>query len=105
MNGAQGGDLFSLSAIPNGLAASANKGTATLQVTVQPPPNSGTTAMAASNYEISFTSASAGSVTRLSDGKVTAFASVSPLQIDGLNIAVSAGALTAGDRFLITPFQ
>jgi flagellar hook-associated protein 1 FlgK len=105
LNGTPGGDLFSLSTIPKGLAASTNQGTATLQVTVQPPPNSGTTALAASNYEISFTGAAAGTITRLSDGKVTSFASAPPLQIDGLNIAVSAGALAVGDRFLITPFS
>jgi flagellar hook-associated protein 1 FlgK len=104
LNNNPGKNLFSLSAIPNGLAASDNKGTATLQVTIQTTPTSGTTTMAASNYQVTFTSTTAGSITRLSDGKVTTFASAPPLQIDGLNIAISAGSLASGDRFLITPF-
>lgn len=103
LSGLKGGDLFTLNAIPDGHKADTNTGTATLQVTVQPPPNSGTTALAASNYEVRFTGAGAGSITRLSDGQVTAF-SAAPIQIDGLNIAVSPGAL-AGDRFLLTPFS
>jgi len=103
LNGATGGDLFKVSSLPAGLEASTNTGTATLQVTVQAPPNSGTTALAASNYEVSFTGPAAGNITRLSDGVVTAFGAV-PIQIDGLNISVSAGA-ASNDRFLITPFS
>ncbi|MEI8170972.1 MAG: flagellar hook-associated protein FlgK [Rhodoferax sp.] len=105
LNGNTGKDLFSLGALPDGLASPTNTGTATLKVTVQTTPTSGSTAMVASNYEVSFSSANAGSITRLSDGKVTAFTSVPPLQIDGLNIAISAGTLAGGDRFLITPFS
>lgn len=104
LSGTPGGNLFNLSAIPDGHKAATNTGTATLQVAVQPPPNSGTTALVASNYEVRFTGAAAGSITRLSDGQVTAFAAA-PIQIDGLKIAISAGAAAAGDRFLITPFS
>lgn len=103
LNGNAGGDLFNVNTLPNGLKAASNAGTATLQVSLQGPPNSGSTAMVASNYQISFTGAAAGTITRLSDGQNVAFAT-SPIQIDGLNIAVSAGAV-AGDRFLITPFR
>lgn len=103
LNGNAGGDLFNLNTLPNGLKAASNAGTATLQVSLQGPPNSGSTAMAASNYQVSFTGAATGTITRLSDGQSVAFAA-SPIQIDGLNIAVSAGA-AAGDRFLITPFR
>jgi len=110
LNGAVGGNLFTLSALPDGLKATTNTGTATLQVAVQPPPNSGTTALAASNYEVSFTSATAGNITRLSDGVAISFPQVpapaAPIlaSIDGLNITASAGAV-AGDSFLITPFS
>ncbi|MBT9507714.1 flagellar hook-associated protein FlgK [Rhodoferax sp.] len=103
LNGAAGGDLFQLNPIPDGLPSSSNTGSATLQVTIQTTPTSGTASMAASNYEINFTGATAGSITRLSDGVVTVFAA-SPIQIDGLDIAIGAGA-AAGDRFLITPFS
>jgi flagellar hook-associated protein 1 FlgK len=110
LNGAVGGNLFTLSALPDGLKATTNTGSATLQVAVQPPPNSGTTALAASNYEVSFTSATAGNITRLSDGVTISFPQVpapaAPIlaSIDGLNITASAGAV-AGDSFLITPFS
>lgn len=104
LSGNAGGDLFQLSALPDGRAAAGNTGTATVQVTVQTTPVSGSTAMAASNYEVSFTGAAAGNITRLSDGQVFAFAAT-PIQIDGLDIAVSAGIAAAGDRFLITPFS
>ncbi|MDO8250874.1 MAG: flagellar hook-associated protein FlgK [Rhodoferax sp.] len=103
LNGNAGKALFSLSTLPDGFAASANTGTATLQVTIQTTPASGATAMRASNYEVSFTGPTAGSIKRLSDGTITAFGTA-PITIDGLDIAVSAGAL-AGDRFLITPFS
>jgi flagellar hook-associated protein 1 FlgK len=74
---------------------------------VQTSPSSGTTALVASNYELSFNSATTGSITRLSDGVVTAFdfGVSNPLKIDGLDIQKSAVAASAGDRFLITPFS
>lgn len=103
LTGAAGGNFFNLAALPDGLPASSNTGTASLQVSVQSNPTSGATSLVASNYEISFTGANTGNITRLSDGQVTSFAAV-PIQIDGLDLTVSAGAL-AGDRFLITPFR
>lgn len=116
LNGSAGGNLFTLSALPNGLAALAGNSltglpiTATLQVAIQPPPSSGTTKLLPSNYEVSFTSATAGNITRLSDGVVIPFPQVpapaAPIlaSLDGLNITVSAGA-AAGDHFLISPFS
>ena len=59
---------------------------------------------AASDYELSFTSATAGSITRRSDGVVTSFSAI-PVTVDGLRIAVTAGAASAGERFLIKPFN
>jgi flagellar hook-associated protein 1 FlgK len=104
LNGVAGGDLFQVSAIPDGLAAAYNAGSATLQVAIQTAPTSGTTALAASNYEISFTGAAAGTITRVSDGQTTAFGAI-PIKIDGLDISISAGSAAVGDRFLITPFR
>ena len=57
----------------------------------------------ASDYEVTFTGAAAGSITRKSDGVVTAFTSV-PITIDGLTISAT-GAANAGDRFLLKPFS
>jgi len=59
---------------------------------------------AASDYEINFTGAAAGSITRRSDGMITAFGAV-PVTLDGLTISVGSGAALAGDRFLLKPFS
>ncbi len=108
LNGNPGTPLFNLKPIPNGYPSSANvlPGT-TLSVNVQTSPSSGAPSLVASNYELSFTTASTGNITRLSDGVVTAFdfAVSNPIKIDGLDIQKSAVAATAGDRFLITPFS
>lgn len=103
LNGAAGGDLFTMGAIPAARAGAANTGGAAVQASIQTTPASGATSLAASDYEMAFTSASTGTIKRLSDGLVTAFGAV-PAQIDGLDLQVS-GAPAAGDRFLITPFR
>ena len=65
------------------------------------------TKFVASDYEVSFTNASQGSILRRSDGVVTAFdfGVTNPVNIDGLNIAIPSGTPTAGDRFLLKPFS
>ena len=65
------------------------------------------TKFVASDYEVSFTNASQGSILRRSDGVVTAFdfGVPGPVNIDGLNIAIPSGTPTAGDRFLLKPFS
>lgn len=100
LNGNPGGDFFIPAALPNGIVASTNVGTATVSMTVNNP-----SAFSPSDYELRFTSATAGTVTRLSDGQVSAvnFAAP-PVQIDGLTFAATAGAV-AGDRFLLKPFS
>ena len=102
LDGLAGGDLIQLAAIPDGLAASGNTGTATVQLALQSGMTAGAGALVASNYQISFTGANSGSITRLSDNTVTAFTSV-PVLIDGLSVSVSAGAVN-GDSFLLRPF-
>ncbi len=104
LDGNAGGNLFSpmiFSAknvlIPS-TPATLNLGTATATLSVKDA-----SLFVASDYEVSFTSPTVGSITRRSDGTVTAFTAV-PITIDGLEIAVSPGAL-AGDRFLIKPFS
>lgn len=109
LNGIQGTAMFKLSSIPNGFPAQTNPslpGGPTLTVGVQTNP-SGTTSFVASDYELTFTSATAGTATRLSDGVVTAFdfGITNPVKIDGLDITKDAVAAAAGDRFLIKPFS
>ncbi len=103
LNGVAGGALFSLGAMPGVLPANANTGTAVVQVAVQTTPSSGATSLRASDYEMTFASATTGTIRRVSDGQVTSFSAV-PAQIDGLDLQVS-GVAAAGDRFLVTPFR
>ena len=106
LDGNVGGDLFSPTVFGNGnvLTPSApailNTGAATLTLSI-----SDTTKFAASDYEIQYTGANTGNITRRSDGAITAFDTsvTNPINIDGLNIAQVGGA-AAGDRFLIKPF-
>ena len=65
---------------------------------------------AASDYEINFSSATSGSITRRSDGMVVSFpqtpapTSGALANVDGLDIFVS-GTPNVGDRFLLKPFS
>ena len=105
LNGVAGTALFNLASIPNGFPATSNSGASSLSVSIQANP-SGTTSFIASDYAFSFTTATSGTLTRLSDGVVSAFdfAATNPVRIDGLNITQSATPAVAGDRFLIKPF-
>ena len=98
LNGNVGGDLFTPPTLANGLGALTNTGTAMMGITVVDP-----TALVASQYELQFTGPAAGNVIRLSDGQVTAFASV-PITIDGLSFQVNSGAVAAGDGFRMNPY-
>ena len=106
LDGNPGGDLFSPTVFGNSnvmipkAPAILNSGAATLTLSI-----SDTSKFAASDYEIQYTNATAGTVTRRSDGAVTAFDTsvTNPINIDGLDIAQAGGA-AAGDRFLIKPF-
>ncbi len=104
LNGAPAGNLVTMGPIPEGLRALANTGNARIQVSVQTTPTSGAAQLAASDYEVLFTGATAGTVRRLSDGQITNFGA-SPIQIDGLSLQVSGAPAVAGDRFMITPYR
>jgi len=103
LNGAPAGNLLTLGPIPDALPARVNTGSASIQVSVQTPPTSGASQLSASDYEVQFTGAAAGTVRRVADGQITNFAAV-PVLIDGLSLQVS-GAAAAGDRFMITPYR
>lgn len=104
LDGNVGGNLFTPTSFGTGnvlaptAPATLNTGTAVVGLAI-----ADTTKFEASDYEIQFTGAAAGSITRKSDGKVTAFAAV-PVTLDGLTISVGAGVAAAGDRFLLKPF-
>ena len=106
LDGNPGGDLFSPTVFGNSnvltptAPAILNTGAATLTLSI-----SDTTKFAASDYEIQYTGANTGNITRRSDGAITTFDTsvTNPINIDGLNIAQVGGA-AAGDRFLIKPY-
>ncbi|MEI8325306.1 MAG: flagellar hook-associated protein FlgK [Betaproteobacteria bacterium] len=100
MSGNAGGNLFQLPAMPLGLPASTNGGTNSISMSVSDP-----TKFAVSDYQLTYTSGTAGNVTRWSDGKVTAFDfAAPPVVVDGLGLSATTGAV-AGDRFLLKPFS
>lgn len=73
------------------------------------------TQLAASDYTVNFNSATTGSITRLSDGKVTSFTQTLPsttlATVDGIRFDMPSSTLATpqtpavGDRFLIKPFS
>jgi flagellar hook-associated protein 1 FlgK len=103
LNGAPGGPMFNMAAIPAGYPSVSNTGTASISIGIQTNP-SGTSAFVASDYEMVFTSATTGTITRLADGVATPFAAM-PIQLDGLDFTQAAGVAVAGDRFLLKPFS
>jgi flagellar hook-associated protein 1 FlgK len=116
LDGNVGGDLFTPAAftaqnvrIP-APPATLNKGTDSLSLKIVD-----VSKFVASDYEVSFTSGTTGTITRRSDGVIFTFpqnpapASGALATVDGFDIAepltVPAIARTAGDRFLIKPFS
>ncbi|APW41564.1 flagellar hook-associated protein FlgK [Rhodoferax saidenbachensis] len=80
-----------------------NTGTSNLSLGI-----SDVTKFVASDYEVNFTSGTAGSITRRSDGVKTAFdfGTTNPVVIDGIAITEgNLGGAAAGDRFLLKPFS
>ena len=96
-DGNAGGDFFTAQAIPQGLAATSNVGTANVSTVVADP-----SAMVASNYQLRFGAGGTVQVTRLSDGQSSNFGSL-PATVDGLTFSATAGA-QPGDSFLVRPF-
>jgi flagellar hook-associated protein 1 FlgK len=110
LDGNPGGNLFKPVTIPDGYRASTNTPTggvyAGLKAAVSDP-----TQLSASDYQVSFTSATAGTMTRLSDGKSQGFdTTITPpaagsATMDGLIFTAPGGpAPVAGDSFTVKPF-
>jgi len=98
LDGLPGKNLFALPASMPGYTNGAGVGTVSF---------TGPTQFAASDYEIRFTTGTAGQVVRLSDGKATPFtdaANLATLQIDGLNFNLTTPG-NPGERMLFKPFS
>lgn len=98
LDGVPGKDLFALPTSMPGYTNGAGVGTVSF---------TGPTQFAASDYEIRFTTGTAGQVVRLSDGKATPFtdaANLATLQIDGLNFNLTTPG-NPGERMLFKPFS
>jgi flagellar hook-associated protein 1 FlgK len=94
--GGFGSDLFG-SPQPVTIAATTNAGTATATASIVTPG-----ALVASDYRLAY-DGSNYTLTRLADGNVQTFASL-PQTVDGVSFGL-AGAVAAGDRFLIQPVR
>ena len=98
LDGAVGKDLFSVPTSMPGYTSGAGVGSVSF---------SDPTQFAASDYEIRFTTGTAGQVVRLSDGKSTPFtdaANLATLQIDGLSFNLTTPG-APGERVLFKPFS
>lgn len=81
--------------------ASINTGTATLGLAIDD-----VNQFSGSDYEVNFSGATSGNITRRSDGVITAFDFANgPVVVDGLKLTQDSGTAKAGDRFLIKPFS
>jgi flagellar hook-associated protein 1 FlgK len=105
LRGQPGGELFtpvSLDTVLQPVApAIVNTGGADLHVAI-----ADVTLFVASDYQVDFSSATAGSITRKSDGKVTAFDfATPPVTVDGLRLSNLGAGANAGDRFYLKPFS
>ena len=106
LDGQPGGNLFAPIALPHALASRAAGPQLTVAV-------GDATKLQASSYDVAFTSGTAGSVTRQSDGAVWVFdsAAVPPVLLadvmagEGLITGLTGPAAQAGDRFVLNPLQ
>jgi flagellar hook-associated protein 1 len=101
LNGAMGGNFFSV-AVPQVNTSSSNTGNAVVGASI-----TSVSALTGSDYSMALTGGNYV-VTRISDNTVVASTAVAPtplapLTVDGVAISISAGAMNAGDSFLIRP--
>ena len=108
LDGNPGGNLFTPATFgtQNILPAATNTSGASMALSI-----SDVTKFEASDYQVSFTSATTGTITRLSDGVQTTFpqtpATTAPIlaTVDGLNFSAGTGTPLAGESFEIKPFN
>jgi flagellar hook-associated protein 1 FlgK len=100
-SGVLGGVLFNIPAM-KATPSPYNTSNAVVTATVSDPTGNG---LQPSDYEIAFTGAGTGTITRLADGTVTGFGAplaALPRTVDGLQFTLSATA-AAGDKFTLKP--
>lgn len=109
LDGNVGGNLFSpisfaqdVNILKPGPPAVLNNGNATLNMAI-----GDTSKFVASDYQVLFSSATTGTITRSADGVTTSFdfGATNPVKIDGLNLTIPVGTAVTGDRFLLKPFS
>jgi len=104
LDGNPGGNLFTPTDLNTGgnILKPAGQTSTTLSLAI-----ADVTKFAVSDYEVNFTGATTGSITRKTDGVVTNFdfATLTPVVIDGLSLTKNLTDATAGDRFLLKPFS
>lgn len=93
LNGALGGNLFSVAAP----AVSGASNNAVIAASI-----ASANALTTSDYTLKFNGGTSYTLTRLSDNTVTNLASL-PQTVDGVTLSLSSGAAVAGDSFLIRP--
>lgn len=110
LDGQPGENLFAPISLGNATSGTANTSGATMGLQVADP-----TKLQASSYEIAFTGATTGSVTRHSDNKVFTFSTIADLETimandglaitDGTNPPPSFPGAAVGDKFLVSPLM
>lgn len=101
LNGNAGIDFYSIPALPAGIPATGNGGTAGATIQVANP-----TQLQASDYQIQFSGPNAGSIVRTSDGATVAQfnSTASPITVDGLSFNIT-GSAAAGDIVTLKPYE
>ncbi len=95
LNGALGGAFFKVGS-PDVLSSDLNTGNGVIGAAV-----SSLAALTTSDYKLKY-DGSNYTLTRLSDGTATSFASF-PQTVDGVTLSLSSGTFNAGDSFLVQP--
>ena len=100
LTGAAGQNMFSFSS-PVVSPSTTNGGTAVLSLSL-----ANDKALAGSDYEVTYNTATTVTIRRLSDGAVVAGSpapTTLPVTVDGLTLANVSGTANVGDRFLLRP--
>ncbi len=95
LNGASGGAFFT-TGTSQALASAVNTGNGVVSATI-----SSFAAVTTSDYKLKY-NGSNYTLTRLSDGNATTFASF-PQTVDGVTLSLTSGAMAQGDSYLVEP--
>lgn len=99
LDGNPGGDLFTPIGLPDGTAYPTNTGSGGVGISV-----ADASQLRATDYRVTFTSATTYTVTRVSDNSTAAVDPGPPPTVDGLALNIT-GAANTGDSFLLRPYS